>query len=451
MHQPPSPPTTTTTTTTTLSATPATTVRAETGADASHLSWASPDSVPDDQLPVDARLLRQAFRAACAPESSNFPWLLPILRAAAHRDPATLLQPILARSRCLVHRTLLPLPPSPDAPPPADAQPAYFFRVFTLPHELAALATRAAQEWNALRTRVLQSDGPRRAHVSFWDVYREASGAQGGRLRAAALRALLEDDSLSRAHRAERVWALKRAFGYGLPTPFMPPFARGLYELFDAESVLDLCAGWFDRGVAALHTPRVRRYCGCDPARRTFAQYPLALHLAGGQPSDTTLEGADNEGAGSAAAAPVWRCTCAREAPLPPLQIEVHCCPLQELQLPPGQLFDLMHTSPPFFHFEVYENEADVRARPDADAWIQQLYLPLFQQCARYVRPGGRVALHIDDTSGGSIRELLLPPLPPPLDRYLRRLPECVGLRGTHSDMLRVVWIFERTALPWST
>ncbi len=58
-----------------------------------------------------------------------------------------------------------------------------------------------------------------------------------------------------------------------IPSQFRPSAAKCLYQLFNAEHVLDFSAGWGDRLVAALATNGVVSYTGVDPNTEVFNKY----------------------------------------------------------------------------------------------------------------------------------------------------------------------------------
>jgi tRNA1(Val) A37 N6-methylase TrmN6 len=98
--------------------------------------------------------------------------------------------------------------------------------------------------------------------------------------------------------------------------------------------------------------------------------------------------------------------------------------------------FDLVFTSPPYFDYEMYSS-----ANPSYSDWIQDFYTPLMKHSCRLVRPGGHVAIHIDDTSAGEIRSFLISTVPTISSLvYVYKL----GLRGVMSNKIRPVWVFRK-------
>lgn len=134
-----------------------------------------------------------------------------------------------------------------------------FQTVFSLPNDDTALITRAIQEDEILKTRLLvytgtEKDGKPRAEVlpSFWEMWSRPDR-------------ILANQILSAADPHEMKWQMQREeasggrkgkFQYKLATTFMPAYAKRIYTYFQAKRVLDPCAGWGDRllGAAATRT-----------------------------------------------------------------------------------------------------------------------------------------------------------------------------------------------------
>lgn len=58
-----------------------------------------------------------------------------------------------------------------------------------------------------------------------------------------------------------------------IASQFKPAIVKCLYELFNAEDVLDFSMGWGDRLVGALATPNLKSYTGIDPNTETHKGY----------------------------------------------------------------------------------------------------------------------------------------------------------------------------------
>ena len=144
--------------------------------------------------------------------------------------------------------------------------------VFSLANDNTAMITRAIQEDEILKTRLLvysgtEKDGSPRAQVlpSFWEVWSRSD--------------ILVSQILSAADPHEMKWQMQREevltstpipgkgkggpkgkFQYKLATTFMPAYAKQIYSYFQAKHVLDPCAGWGDRLLGAAATRTTGRY-----------------------------------------------------------------------------------------------------------------------------------------------------------------------------------------------
>jgi hypothetical protein len=103
----------------------------------------------------------------------------------------------------------------------------------------------------------------------------------------------------------------------------------------------------------------------------------------------------------------------------------------------PTNSVDLVFTSPPFFDYEMYNP-----LNPQYRDWLKEFYEPLFIESCRCVKPGGFVAIHIGDTSAGSIEEFLKTRV-----HHIckLKLEFTIGLIGVMSKKIRPVWIFRNT------
>jgi len=275
--------------------------------------------------------------------------------------------------------------------------------IFTLAKDDLADITRAVQEDQILKTRLKLKRGNQVVDLpSFWDVWEKDND--------------LSKRILSSSDPNEEKWKCRRDFGYKIATTFMPPYAKSVYEHFNAESVLDPCAGWGDRLIGAAACKGVKRYVCFDPNRSLRPGYAKLMNLFGH--SVTQLDDEHMTFSNS------FQCNAQ------PFEIGA-----LELQT---ESFDLVFTSPPFFDYEMYNP-----ANPQYKNWINEFYHPLFLQSCRCVKVGGHVAIHIGDTSAGVIEPFLkqdvhnICPL---------KLIHRIGLKGLMSGETRTVWIFKKIA-----
>jgi hypothetical protein len=98
--------------------------------------------------------------------------------------------------------------------------------------------------------------------------------------------------------------------------------------------------------------------------------------------------------------------------------------------------FDLVFTSPPHFNYEVYCLE-----NPIYSNWIDEFYTPLIKESCRLVKKEiGFVALHLNDTSAGSITHFLNNIS----NISTLELNHKIGLLGYYSNQIRPIFIWKK-------
>ena len=273
--------------------------------------------------------------------------------------------------------------------------------IFILPSDELADITRAVQEDQILKTRLKVKKGSQVVDLpSFWDVW--------------DTNPRLSKSILASSDPNEEKWKCRRDYGYKIATTFMPPYAKSIYEHFNAESVLDPCAGWGDRLVGAAAASCVKKYVCFDPNRSLRPGYAKLMDLFGHSVvhlDDEHINFSNN-----------FQCNAQ--------PFEVGALDLQ------SESFDLVFTSPPFFEYEMYNP-----SNPKYVDWLKEFYTPLFIQACRCVKVGGHVAIHIGDTSAGTIE--------PFLKNVVQhichlKLIHRIGLKGLMSGETRTVWIFKK-------
>lgn len=336
-------------------------------------------------------LIEDATVAAKA--GSQFSPRMSVAEGAALKQPLTLLHSTESMSGGLAGRR-----------GGVDTQAGEYDVVFTLADDDVALLSRALQEDMILKTK-LKLRKPDNSVVdlpSFWEVWFRPD-------------AKLRSDILASPDPHEAKWKLSKTYGYKIATTFMPGYAKALYKYFDAKMVLDPCAGWGDRLLGALGArATVTKYVAFDPNLSLRPGYCDIMTVCG----NPVASGTENH-----------------------LQFvngfEIHS---KAFEVGSAALstnsFDLVFTSPPFFDYEMY-----TPANPQYKDWLKEFYYPLMTEACRCVKLGKFVAIHIGDTSAGSIEPFLkqtvhtLCPL---------KLVAKLGLRGVMSDQLRPVWVFQK-------
>lgn len=279
--------------------------------------------------------------------------------------------------------------------------------VFTLPDDEPGLVTRAIQEEQILKTRLKVKSMNKAIDLkSFWEIWCENPQ--------------FRQRILSSKDPYEETWQQQKAFSYKLATTFMPGYAKAIFDFFQARRVLDPCAGWGDR-LTGASISCVEEYIAFDPNRSLRPGYTDIMKVLGHNLIECTHTKLRFSNGFQHHALPF---EVGAVEVLGGAEFEGH--------------FDLVFTSPPFFDYEMYSD-----ANPKYASWLDDFYAPLFQHCARLVKKGGHVCIHIDDTSAGNIREFLQKDVGK-ICPQLQIQELCIGLRGLKSDKIRPIWVYRR-------
>jgi len=154
---------------------------------------------------------------------------------------------------------------------------------------------------------------------------------------------------------------------YGVGT-FRLSVARSVMQMFKATRILDPCAGWGDRLIAALSCPNVVSYCGVDPNRLLFNGYKKMCNMFN----------RDRE----------------------PVKVRMIDRPFEDAELP-DEKFDLVFTSPPYFDWEQYHTDDNstqsITRYPDLDVWLSSFLFPMLAKSWNALIPGGYMVIVIND------------------------------------------------------
>lgn len=147
-------------------------------------------------------------------------------------------------------------------------------------------------------------------------------------------------------------------------TQFKCSLSRFVYDMFapkDGDAVvLDPCAGWGDRMLGALASPKVIRYVGVDSNIEMAPIY------------DNIKEMFDPNG-----------------------KVTVHSVPFEEFKT--EQKFNLIFTSPPFFDFEQYENFKVIG--DTYSKWLDKWLFPMITKMLDMLSDdNGTLVLYLGDT-----------------------------------------------------
>jgi hypothetical protein len=164
--------------------------------------------------------------------------------------------------------------------------------------------------------------------------------------------------------------------GTYIATQFKPNVARTIYDLTNANKVLDTSCGWGDR-LAGFYTSNARQYTGCDPNPNTYQNYMEQVELYEeflGNKDVTIYERVDNQGRN------YFECMGKK-------YVRIYRCGAEDLPWDEIKDIDCSFTSPPYFSTEEYnkggENEEDQSwfKFNEYEKWRDIFFLPVSQKC----------------------------------------------------------------------
>lgn len=165
-------------------------------------------------------------------------------------------------------------------------------------------------------------------------------------------------------------WELREAFYEHAAvkecTQFKPSLALAVLQRFGGQRVLDFSAGWGDRLAGAIAAD-VKRYVAFDP--NTALRAGHAALVSRFVPSDHRA------------------------------RFSVSYEPFETAVLPPGETFNLIFTSPPFFDFEIYTQAPgqSVATYTSLEAWLVCFLLRCLSKAWSVLDQGGHTVIHLTD------------------------------------------------------
>ena len=146
-------------------------------------------------------------------------------------------------------------------------------------------------------------------------------------------------------------------------TSFKATFALSVLRQLGSRRVLDPCAGWGDRMVAAMAVP-VTLYVGIDPNDRLRSCHARARRF----------------------------CSAASTT-----QVHMLPSPFEDARLDFFGKFDTVFTSPPYYDFERYSEAASqsVSRHPTFDGWLRNWLFVFLAKAWRLLEVGGHMAIHM--------------------------------------------------------
>ena len=150
---------------------------------------------------------------------------------------------------------------------------------------------------------------------------------------------------------------------------YPPAVAKCIYELFEAKNVLDFSMGWGDR-LAGFHASNAETYLGIDPNWEVMKNYPLQDDLY-----NTGKEARFIHAVAEEIDLGIWK-----------------------------RKFDMVFTSPPYFHVERYckdENQSWMRYGKNIDDWLEGFLYPTLNYSWEALEDGGTMIINIADVYSG--------------------------------------------------
>jgi len=149
---------------------------------------------------------------------------------------------------------------------------------------------------------------------------------------------------------------------------FRPSAAKVIYDMFEAETVLDFSMGWGDRIAGAHASNSVKTYVGIDPNVNLFDGYVKQIKYY-----DTlTTQKTD-----------FW--------------LYNGCAEDETFQF--DKIFDLIFTSPPYFDKEKYDQSElqSYKKYKGFDSWMQNFLFEAINVQSKSLKSGGHLVINISD------------------------------------------------------
>ena len=211
---------------------------------------------------------------------------------------------------------------------------------------------------------------------------------------------------------------------------YPPAVAKSLYNLFEAKDVLDFSMGWGDR-LAGFHASNAKSYTGIDPNEEVMKNYPRQNELYETYKKTKFIQ-----------------------------------APAEDVDLRDSE-FDMVFTSPPYFHVERYaddETQSWKRYGKDIDVWLGDFLFPVLEKCWNSLKDGGTMIINIADVYASKTKTENKSYLSicDPMNDIIQSLPQsnytgCIGLQlnrrpGSNNDkpesknkkIIEPMWVWKK-------
>lgn len=206
---------------------------------------------------------------------------------------------------------------------------------------------------------------------------------------------------------------------------FKPEATKALFDMFGAERVLDMSAGWGDRLLGAMASTGVKRYLAFDPNKLLEEGHSRMMHKL------HLLARTESGGEG---------------------KYEVRYEPFETAVI--EEKFQLCFTSPPFFDLELYtsgpassDSSQSTTRHPTFERWMTGFLYPAMRNAWNALEQGGHLVIYINDIPGNAICK-------PMLEWGVDNLEDCVyvGVVGLQSEgrsgKVRPCWVWRKGDVP---
>lgn len=148
---------------------------------------------------------------------------------------------------------------------------------------------------------------------------------------------------------------------------FRPSVAKFIYDMFEAENVLDLSMGWGDRILGAHASESVKKYVGFDPNLNLIQGYVNQIKYY--QKIGT------------------------------PMKFSLHPLCAEDTQIVLNDEFDLIFTSPPYFDKEKYDqsDQQSYKMYKKFDDWMKNFLFETIKLRIENLKSGGHLIINISD------------------------------------------------------
>lgn len=183
-----------------------------------------------------------------------------------------------------------------------------------------------------------------------------------------------------------------------IASQFKPTNAKGIYDFFKAERVVDPCAGWGDRLSGFFASPYTKSYFGIDPNTNLTEGYQQQIHDYGQLAPEKEA---------------YIVCGCAED----PNIVYPEC--------------DLVFTSPPYFESEHYSDDPgqSYLQYSTSELWLKNFLFKVVDKSYAALVQGGHMCINIADVKSKGKTQSICQPMVEYAQSLGFRYEGCMGMR----------------------